>query len=1174
MKGDFSRRTFDPNKHLAAVPMQQGRAQLDADWNEQLEISAHRTETETRDVIGEAGGPIHNAGFEVTDAGSGDLFISKGRYYVGGLLVENEATCRLTAQPDLPSAPPITSIGTHFVYLDVWQRHLTALEDPSIRETALGGPDTAARVKTVWQLKVIKTGKSTCKEALAELAGPSQAALLARETPAQTSTDPCLVPAGSGYKGLENQLYRVEIHSSGPPAALPVPTGAIEITLGAAPNEVTLASGTILAGQYVEVFSPAVPGRTSALLVCASAGTSLTLSGAVPLFPAGSKLYVRAVQTVFKWSRDNGSVATRIIEIKNKEVTVADLGRDDVLGFAVGQWVEIFDDRAELIDASSELHQIASIDRAARKITLRAAPAKLAATASGVDTTLRPRLRRWDGTGAVSGSPDPTKGFFDLESGIQVQFSGTAFRPHEYWQIPARVATAEDQTGRIEWPTAKSLPPAGIHHRYAAIALLTKTDTTLTIHDCRDLFPPLTELCSLFYLGGDGQEVLPDLSSPSTLVTLADELRVGVANGEHPVPGAYVRFTMLTPGDKLSPGTGIVPYSTTVDSLTVKTNAKGVASCVWGLLPSSGHAHRVRAELLDELLTPIHLPVVFGATLSTADQVAYLPPKDCATLQGARTVQEAIDKLCAAGGGCELVLRPGMTEEQIERLVEEAIEKGKGSAKVCFSPGEYSLRRALRFRRGNHLMLSGAGDGSFIHLANADRETEPTVEIGGFQSVVVRDLRIENAISGSPEPGTPSEKDPLEGLAGALTFTSCGSVLVENVTASCASGPARRGAACIAVRGAKSSQLTRLLSVRILHCRLRPGRGQIGALVIDATRAQIEDNVVLLQSDGKDALDVDRLTSDARFRTGLRRAILYNTTFGNPIPAPEYSESDRWELRARLRQILPQESYDNLELDDVIAAGTTFPLGGHRFSFHTPISLVQGVLSLFRENEASFQGMSAPKAQKHAFYLVMREVERALKKPESAEWKELGRWLARAQKEHMDPASQGIVVAGALPSEVRIVGNTVSGALAGIHVGLSARSDKTKTARRVLITGNTVTVPLRVVSTFERHGIFVGNSESTLIEHNVVHVERTALPALFPIDGIRAYGYFGPLLLVRENHIEAATNGVLAHALNAEHNEVPRAYLWRVGDNVAHGGVQGAVTFPTDMVKPDHPNLP
>ena len=40
MKGDYSRDTFDPAKHFTRVLMQQGRVQLDADWNEQAALSA------------------------------------------------------------------------------------------------------------------------------------------------------------------------------------------------------------------------------------------------------------------------------------------------------------------------------------------------------------------------------------------------------------------------------------------------------------------------------------------------------------------------------------------------------------------------------------------------------------------------------------------------------------------------------------------------------------------------------------------------------------------------------------------------------------------------------------------------------------------------------------------------------------------------------------------------------------------------------------------------------------------------------------------------------------------------------------------------------------------------------------------------------------------------------
>ena len=46
MKGDFTRSTYDRHNHYRSVRMQQGRVQLDADWNEQADITLHRIETD------------------------------------------------------------------------------------------------------------------------------------------------------------------------------------------------------------------------------------------------------------------------------------------------------------------------------------------------------------------------------------------------------------------------------------------------------------------------------------------------------------------------------------------------------------------------------------------------------------------------------------------------------------------------------------------------------------------------------------------------------------------------------------------------------------------------------------------------------------------------------------------------------------------------------------------------------------------------------------------------------------------------------------------------------------------------------------------------------------------------------------------------------------------------
>jgi hypothetical protein len=193
----------------------------------------------------------------------------------------------------------------------------------------------------------------------------------------------------------------------------------------------------------------------------------------------------------FKWSRDNGSILTTIEKINGQEITVGDVGPDNVLGFANGQWVEVVDDRIELLGQPGQLIQIDKVDVATRTVTLQSAPA-------GIDQTRHPKLRRWDSVGEMKVEvPATNDGWIALEGGIQVHFATGDYRTGDYWLIPARTAT-----GEIEWPpfqipnaTPQPQPPAGIEHHYCRLALLQLTRNALqVIEDCRPLFPPLTEV--------------------------------------------------------------------------------------------------------------------------------------------------------------------------------------------------------------------------------------------------------------------------------------------------------------------------------------------------------------------------------------------------------------------------------------------------------------------------------------------------------------------------------------------------------------------------------------------------------------------------------------------------------------------------------------------------------
>lgn len=424
MKYDSSRITFHKEKHYSKVLMQQGRVQVDADWNEQQEINKHRIDTEALDIIGECGAPMgNNAGFEITKDDV-KLKIGKGRYYVDGILCENDSDdVTYDSQPDLPDPPDMLAVlegvTAGIVYLDVWQQHITALDDPLIREVALGGPDTSNRAKTVWQVKILPINTQispiNCDSQFpewVELVTPSTGTLNAHTKPPGSMDNPCLLPPGAGYQRLENQLYRIEIHKGG------------------------------------------------------SLGTA-----------------------TFKWSRDNGSVITSIEKINNLEITVHDVGPDDALGFANGQWAEVVDDITELNGQPGQMVQIDNVNPATRVITLKSSPI-------GVNPIHNPKLRRWDSADEIKVEvPASNDGWISIEGGIEVQFSTGNYNAGDYWLIPARTAM-----GEIEWPPYEipnlhpiNQPPLGIQHHYCRLAIIQRNPgNELDVQDCRKIFPSLT----------------------------------------------------------------------------------------------------------------------------------------------------------------------------------------------------------------------------------------------------------------------------------------------------------------------------------------------------------------------------------------------------------------------------------------------------------------------------------------------------------------------------------------------------------------------------------------------------------------------------------------------------------------------------------------------------------
>jgi hypothetical protein len=479
MKADFSRLTFAGKNHYRRVLMQQGRVEIDADGNEQVAIAAHIAATTSTDVIGRAGYPLGTlpdgnpaGGFALglSPAGS-DLTISPGRMYVDGVLVENDTPgATLLTQPEMPgvtlAALGATQAGFYAVYLDVWERLITALDDPAIRESALGGPDTSVRTKVTWQVKLAllpaAAGSAAALPTCASAGEPWRPAtgadgMLAAGSAPPGSTLPCILPPETGYQRLENQLYRVEIHTPGPD--------------GTATFKWSRENGSVVA----LISAPPTVGGTP-----------------VPATVTGPSFWVTS------------------------------LSSDPSLGLQAGDWVELTDDGSELIDGHGALYPVHDTPTDGHTVTITAA------SPPTVTLALHPKLRRWDqaGPGLDQGIKVTTGAPIPLEGGVQVQFSAGTYRVGDYWLIPARTATSVQQ-GFVEWPVDASSnplprPPLGIQHRYAMLGLVELTaaqtfaglGTATTPTDCRLPFPPLTSLmptqsrspCTIVVQPGPGWE--------------------------------------------------------------------------------------------------------------------------------------------------------------------------------------------------------------------------------------------------------------------------------------------------------------------------------------------------------------------------------------------------------------------------------------------------------------------------------------------------------------------------------------------------------------------------------------------------------------------------------------------------------------------------------------------
>jgi photosystem II stability/assembly factor-like uncharacterized protein len=453
------------------------------------------------------------------------LATTPGRIYVDGILCEFDAESPLP----LPPAP-----GKYMIYLDVWRRHITALQDPQIRENALCGPDTCTRVQTISLVKylpLVSSGvikeieglRASAREAVQKLKeltfrkGETEDAGILNQATAQMlkmtdMTDEEVITHLNSDPRKIQRFVKIQKQKLSP-AGLEKVQVQMEVWEKAQTRIINVLGDTNALSSWEKLTNPGQCALKAEVQVAAIAKTHCTINAVGGYQGLENQLYRVEIHAgsddkkgpTFKWSRDNGSVIFPFeIDGINDNKTIITLTTPDLGSYYpiakeewIGVWVEVIQDDFEMTGKPGILLQVADVSSDTR-MTLDGA----------LDTTIwsnkdkHPIIRRWDQregvekSGAVSVKETT---WMDLESGVRIWFEtdGT-YRTGDYWVIPART-----ETGDVEWPQSggqpAARPPRGIRHHYSRLALLTAVEAgknsmmVTEFHDCRQVFPPLAD---------------------------------------------------------------------------------------------------------------------------------------------------------------------------------------------------------------------------------------------------------------------------------------------------------------------------------------------------------------------------------------------------------------------------------------------------------------------------------------------------------------------------------------------------------------------------------------------------------------------------------------------------------------------------------------------------------
>jgi len=486
--------------------------------------------------------------------------------------------------------------------------------------------------------------------------------------------------------------------------------------------------------------------------------------------------------------------------------------------------------------------------------------------------------------------------------------------------------------------------------------------------------------------------------------------------------------------------------------------------------------------------------------------------------------RNTFNALTAPGSGCCVTVTPGSSwRHTIDEL------SGLADICICFAPGDYITTSTIVLRN-KHVRVHGDGRGSRL----LGTGIENVLQFNGCESVELTDLAVTADTATQAGPVRPR-------LTGAVTTIDCDRVRIANVVARSPSAPTK-ASSCIAAYADFTDRRSLMSSVSVEGCELIVGANQVGLSVVNYARSTIRDNFVHVDPDEAAAIPGDWLQK-REYRQVLRGALKYGDgVVSNPPPHSPAPPADALILHAGQNSYWIQPPRELRDAWQAIVGWRKFP---NRFSRQVVREFLNELAEDLVYGGGTIGNHSSPQVKNYLNGIL----------------------TGRTSTNIRMVAAQGIVVAGTVATDVRVIDNTVRDTVQGIHVGVSRQRIRNPgdnpvfdSAGRVAINGNTIAVALMAESSVERHGIFVGNATSLVIQNNQLSCESVGPANRLKIEGIRVYGFIGAMGNVTGNHMFGFTTGIRFSVLNNK-TDGPSS-IWRVADNVAIKASAALVTTP------------